>query len=120
MVPIDPRGDPPGQGPAVLSSVRGERGERIHRLCFRAELAARYVRRAGAPSSGRRGVRAGREGQLPAAQFTAELTPGRGRGCKVSSHQGAREIFPLLFEYVGIRSRALLVPPISVAAALIP
>src|SRR5215467_191083 len=102
MVPIDPRGDPPAQGPTVLSSVRGERGERIHRVCFRAEPAVRYVRRAGAPSPGRRGVRAGREGQLPAAQFTAELTPGRGRGGKVSSRQGAREIFPLLCEYVGI------------------
>src|SRR5262249_16995131 len=102
MVPIDPRGDPPAQGPTVLSSVRRERGERIRRLCFRAEPAARYVRRAGAPSPGRRGVRAGREGQLPAAQFTAELTPERGRGGKVSSRQGAREIFPLLCEYVGI------------------
>src|SRR5262249_58808209 len=86
-------GDSPAQGPAVLSSVRGERGERIHRLCFRAEPAARYVRRAGPPSPGRRGVRAGREGQLSAAQFTAELTPGRGRGCKVSSRQGLRGFF---------------------------
>src|SRR6516165_10931347 len=101
MVPIDPRGDPPAQGPAVLSSVRGERGERIHRLCFRAEPAARYVRRAGAPSPGRRGVRAGREGRLPAAQFTAELT-WTGSRLQGAVPPGPARGFPPLCEYVGI------------------
>src|SRR5262249_16838552 len=81
MVPVDPRGGSPAQGPAVLPSVRGERGDRIHRLCFRAEPAARYVGRAGASSPGRRGIRAGREGQLPPPQFTAELTYGRDASC---------------------------------------
>src|SRR3954465_7649384 len=75
VVPVDPGGGSAAQGPAILSLVRRECGERIHRVRVRAESLARHVGGTGAPSSGRRGVRAGREGKLPTAQLTAELRP---------------------------------------------
>ena len=74
VVPIHPGRGAPAQGPAVLSSVRGERGERVHRLCVGAESAAGHFRRAGAPSAGRRGVRKGSRWRLPAAGLVTELT----------------------------------------------
>ena len=43
----------PAQGPAVLSPVRRERGDRIRRLCLGAEPAARQFGRADPPSAGR-------------------------------------------------------------------
>src|SRR3954467_1700206 len=52
-----PGGGAAAQRPAVLSPVRGERGDRVHRLRVGAEPAAGYFGRAGAPSAG--------EGNLP-------------------------------------------------------
>src|SRR5690348_12373149 len=73
MVPGDPGRGAAAQGSAVLSSVRRERRDRVHRLCVGAEPAAGQLRGAGPSPTGRRGLRPRRQGQLPAAQHHAEL-----------------------------------------------
>src|SRR5262245_52004086 len=73
MVRVDPRRSPAAQGSAVLSPVRRERGDRVHRLCVGAESVARHVRRAGAPPAGGRGVRERRVGQLSPPQRGSQL-----------------------------------------------
>src|SRR5262245_4465861 len=73
MVRVDPGRSPAAQGSAVLSPVRRECGDRVHRLCVGAESAARHVRRAGAPPTGCRGVRERRVGQLSPPQRGSQL-----------------------------------------------
>src|SRR5205085_10100705 len=79
MVSIYSSRGAPAQGSAILPLVRGECGNRVHRLRLGTKSAARYIGRAGAPSAGGRGVRARRQRHLPAAQFNAELAQLWGR-----------------------------------------
>src|SRR5580698_11151345 len=68
MVRGDPGGSPSAQGPAVLSSVRRERRNRIRRLRVRAEFIAGQQRRAGAASPSRGSFRPGRPRRLSPAR----------------------------------------------------
>src|SRR5204862_3255524 len=72
-VPVDAGGGAAAQGATVLSAARGERGNRIHRVCLRAEPAGRYLRRAGASSAGCGDIRVRRQRPRPPAQFIAQL-----------------------------------------------
>src|SRR6476659_3628174 len=67
VVSLHSPGGAAGQGPALLSPARRERGQRVHRLRLGAESRARHLGRAAAPPSGVRAVRglAGRSLPLP-------------------------------------------------------
>src|SRR5215510_15461462 len=79
MVPVDSRRRAAAQGPAVLSPVRRERGERLYRLRVGAEPPARYLRRADPPSAGERGLRLRRRGLSPALNAAELITRSRRR-----------------------------------------
>src|SRR6056297_138388 len=67
MVRVDPRGQPPVEGTAVLPSSGRERAELLHRLCQRAEPGGGLFGRTGGSPRHPRSVRTVRGRTLPAA-----------------------------------------------------
>ncbi len=80
------------QGPAVLSSVRRERRDRIRGLCLGAEPVAGRERRAGAPSASRRSLHQRRQRRLSSARRTAALKPRVTRRLELFQKRSSRPI----------------------------